>query len=75
MKQCKDCTHAQFQRSPTGRIRKQFCGYCGMQQKLLTYYRHDHSAPCIVLSVPHAVAIWFDYDASHCPLFNPKESA
>lgn len=67
---CGNCENANFERTPTGRIRANTPGQCAKAQELIDRYSHQDVAPCIVVAKPHRLSIWPDYDATHCPLFS-----
>ena len=67
---CGECPHAEWTRTPTGRIKKQTHGRCGKASELLEFYSHRKVAPCICLNPPHLTAVWPDYDATNCPMWH-----
>ena len=69
---CRTCSHGVFLLTPTGRIKKNEHGRCGEQKALLEMFSVKRAAPCIVLTPPHPVSIWPDYDASKCPMYSAK---
>jgi len=65
---CRDCKHAVWQRTPTGRIKRFTAGHCAKDRELLQVYAVQNPAPCIVLGRTHVTSVWPDYDASGCPM-------
>jgi hypothetical protein len=68
---CGTCTHAHFERTPTGRIKRNLSGRCTKQFDLIAAFSTPNAPPCLVFSNPTACNIWPDYDATHCPLWQP----
>lgn len=70
-KTCGECRHGLWQRTPTGRIRKNTVGSCDKVSELLKMYVHERHAPCMsttVIGAPMTTRIWPDADASGCPM-------
>jgi hypothetical protein len=65
---CRDCIHAIWERTPTGRIKQYLCGRCGVEKEILEMYTHRRVPPCITVSQPHKSAIWPHYDARGCTM-------
>jgi len=66
---CGECANADFEKTPTGRIKANLSGRCLKVPELVKHYTHAGAAPCIVVAKPHVVCVWPDYDATHCPMF------
>lgn len=65
---CRDCIHARWQLTPTGRIKKNLCGFCSKREELLELFTQTRVPPCLTVDRPIYASIWPDYDASGCPL-------
>jgi hypothetical protein len=71
---CRECVNAEWERTPTGRIRKKYCGNCSKASDLMAYYSHERFAPCISVGSAHILHIWPHYDASGCPMYRREEA-
>lgn len=65
---CGECKHAEWERTPTGRIKRGTAGRCEKQKELLAMYVVVKHPPCLAIGGATVNGIWPDYDASGCPL-------
>lgn len=66
---CKDCRNAQWELTPTGRIKKSQYGKCAKQAELIEQFTRI-APPCIIaFDEPRGCVIWPDYPAGNCPAF------
>lgn len=72
MTTCKDCAHAVWQLTPTGRIKTKKCGQCAKAKDLASRYDKGTAAPCLIVTGACIAAIWPRYDATNCPEYKPK---
>lgn len=61
---CKTCIHAEFERTPTGQIKKKLAGKCLKQGELIQLAK-DCAAPCVVVRA-YGHSIWPDTNATNC---------
>lgn len=66
---CKDCKHAQWERTPTGRIKKNIPGRCALKR-----LEDTPQYLCVVKQRLHVVCIWPDY-AGRCDGFEAEGGA
>lgn len=72
MKTCGDCKHAQFSLTPTGRFKKAYPGRCSKDYELRDAVNHTAISPCLVRSHAFVVAVWPEYDATHCAAWKAR---
>lgn len=67
--ECKTCVHADFERTPTGRIKRNYVGRCMKSDEIVSLAR-ECAAPCVQVAV-YGVGIWPNTDATNCAHWQP----
>lgn len=62
--ECKTCIYAEFERTPTGRIKQKAAGKCLKQGELMQLAK-DCAAPCLRIQT-FGVYIWPNTNATNC---------
>lgn len=69
MHTCRDCIHARWELSPTGRIKRGSAGLCSKEFEVA-----DIKLPVCITASFYRVFIWPDCPAAQCPGFLLKTS-
>lgn len=67
--ECKTCIHASFERTPTGRIKRDHAGRCELSSEL-SKLAEACAAPCVAV-ITRSIAIWPDTCATNCSRWKP----
>lgn len=70
--QCGTCTHAVFERTPTGRFKRGCAGLCGIESDLMKM-AEDCAAPCVIVNT-RSYAIWPDTCATNCSHYKQPDT-
>lgn len=71
--ECGTCTHAVFERTPTGRITRNSLGKCGIESDLIKLAQAC-AAPCLRVRA-YSQGIWGDTCATNCSHYKQKAKA
>ena len=72
MNTCKQCAHAEWNRTPTGRIKRDTCGKCLKASEIVDLFNRElvmTAPPCVSVYKAGINAIWPNNDADKCPHF------
>lgn len=73
MKTCKDCIHAKWERTPTGRIKRNESGRCEVSLQWIENQIRFNLPICASITVHNKSGIWPDTE-HNCPVHQKEET-